>query len=109
MTGGPSSTPRTWYLLGKQLNPKCLVALMGIGNHRLHRILQCRLDNRRSFGKATWVMCFCATYFVANSGNSLFSRNQAPNFLFDVAKKKLSLPANGEGASIIGKHGVVGG
>jgi len=86
VTGGPSSVKREWRLLNQQVNPKCLVALVGIGNARLHRILQCRLDNRRSFGKAAWVMGVCAKYFVANTGNILFSRNQTPNFLFDVTK-----------------------
>ena len=41
---------RPWFLLEKQVSPACLMALLGMGNDRLKRILECRLDMRRSFG-----------------------------------------------------------
>ena len=50
-TVGPSATGRRkWFLLDRLISPKCLVALIGIGNERLKRILEGRWDRRRSWG-----------------------------------------------------------
>lgn len=37
---------RRWYLLGKRMSPKCVVALLGLGNFRTNRLLHGRKDRR---------------------------------------------------------------
>ena len=37
---------KTWFLLGKRMGPKCILAILGVGNARLARVGQGRLDRR---------------------------------------------------------------
>lgn len=53
VTGGKSAHRRSWFLLGKQVSPTCCMALLGMGNDRLNRVLQHKLDMRRSYGNET--------------------------------------------------------
>lgn len=42
-----------WYLLGSRVSPKCLTALIGLGNTRMGRILSGGMDRRyRKWGGA---------------------------------------------------------
>ena len=53
VAGKKAEQRRKWFLLGRQVSPTCCLALLGMGNDRLNRIMQHRLDMRRSFGKET--------------------------------------------------------
>lgn len=37
---------RRWYLMGKRMSPKCVVAVLGLGNFRTNRLLHGRKDRR---------------------------------------------------------------
>lgn len=50
LTGVAGASQRSWFLLHQQVSATCLVALLGVGNGRLNRILQGKPDFRRSFG-----------------------------------------------------------
>lgn len=42
-----------WYLLGCRVSPKCLTALIGLGNARMGRVLSGGMDRRyRKWGGA---------------------------------------------------------
>ncbi|CAK9029740.1 RRM domain-containing protein [Durusdinium trenchii] len=50
VAGDKANCRRSWYVLGKQVSPACAMALLGMGNDRLSRILQFRRDMRKSDG-----------------------------------------------------------
>lgn len=46
LAGGQSDTRKPWFLLGKRFGPKCVLAILGVGNARLARVEQGRFDRR---------------------------------------------------------------
>ena len=67
VAGKKTAERRQWFLLGKQVSPTCCMALLGMGNDRLNRVMQHRLDMRRSHGqdaRLEWV-CFSSPVFSA--------------------------------------------
>ena len=39
---------KEWFMLGKRMGPKCVLAILGVGNARMARVEQGRLDRRFS-------------------------------------------------------------
>ena len=46
VVGPPGSVRRSWYLLGKRMSPKCVVACLALGNSRVARVSSGRKDRR---------------------------------------------------------------
>lgn len=60
-----------WRLMGKRIGPKCCVAILGVGNCRMARVEQGRMDRRYSvWGGAPRLVLsifavFCAVHMVS--------------------------------------------
>ena len=61
LTGVGGASQRSWFLLHEQVSSTCLVALLGVGNCRLNRILQGKPDFRRSFAGEPCLTCWLQT------------------------------------------------
>lgn len=46
VVGSFSQGRRRWYLMSKRMSPKCVVAVLGLGNFRTNRLLHGRKDRR---------------------------------------------------------------
>ena len=55
VVGAYSKVRKKWFLMGRRMSPKCVVAVLGLGNSRLARVISGRKDRRfHIWGGVLW-------------------------------------------------------